>query len=119
MLKIIADECLHVFTKDLLIKMGFEVLEVNDILEWGCDDIKIYNYAIDNKLPIITHDRGFGRLFIESDNSPLTIILQVLSPHPESTNELLSVSFDKINIVDMSGSQLIIIDKSKIRIRKK
>lgn len=85
------------------------------------EDDKIFEYGAMHKIPIITHDRGFGILYHFSKIVPFTIIiLQVISPHPEATNKLLSKALSQIKITQSKNyGKLIIISKSNIRIRSK
>ncbi|MFX1238283.1 MAG: DUF5615 family PIN-like protein [Promethearchaeota archaeon] len=116
---IIADECLAKSTIASLIKMGFNVVKIEDILHQGIEDEKIFEYAISKNLPILTHDRGFGVLhhFFQG-TPPIIIVLQVVSPHTKSTNALLEKSLSKIDVSHPKYSgKLIIISENNIRIR--
>ncbi|MHA1911778.1 MAG: DUF5615 family PIN-like protein [Candidatus Kariarchaeaceae archaeon] len=120
-MKIIVDECISQPTLMLLKKLEFEILTIRDILEWGVEDEKIYEYATKHNIPIITHDRRFGQIYFESNHSPVTtIILQIVRPHPQNTNIVLELALKmlEINVKDFN-EKLIIITKSKIRIRSK
>lgn len=120
-MEIIVDECLAESTRLVLKEAGFKIINVEDILNSGVEDDKIFEYGANHKIPIITHDRGFGILYYFTQIKPPTIvILQVLSPHPEATNKLLSKSLSQINInKPQNYGKLIIISKSNIRIRTK
>ncbi|MCG3219392.1 MAG: DUF5615 family PIN-like protein [Candidatus Heimdallarchaeota archaeon] len=120
-MKIIVDECVSKPTSMLLKKLGFETLTIKDILEWGIEDEKIYEYATEQRIPIITHDRRFGQIYFESNHSPVTtIILQIIRPHPQNTNILLETALKVLEMnVKEYNEKLIIITKSKIRIRSK
>lgn len=120
-MEIIIDECIADSTRLVLKEAGFKIVNVEDILESGVTDEEIFEYGANQKLPIITHDRGFGVLYHFSKIDPPTIlILQVLSPHPEATNELLSKFLSQVDITKPKNlDKLIIITKSNIRIRRK
>ena len=120
-MEIIIDECIADSTRLVLKEAGFKIVNVEDILDSGVADEKIFEYAANQKLPIITHDRGFGVLYHFSNiDPPTTLILQVLSPHPEATNKLLSKFLSQVDITKPKNfGKLIIITKSNIRIRKK
>jgi len=94
---------------------------VEDTLNSGVDDKIIFQYAVNQKLPIITHDRGFGILYHFSQlKTPAIVILQVLSPHPEATNKLLNKFLSQFDInKPQNYGKLIIISKNNIRIRSK
>ena len=120
-MKIIIDECIADSTRIVLKEAGFKIVNVEDFLDSGVADEKIFEYGANQKLPIITHDRGFGVLYHFSKIDPPTIlILQVLSPHPEATNKLLNKFLSQIDINNPQNyGKLIIISKSNIRIRKR
>lgn len=61
-MKIIIDECIAKSTRACLIDAGFKIINVEDILNSGVEDEKIFEYAKNEDLPIFTHDRGFGVL---------------------------------------------------------
>lgn len=120
-MEIIVDECLHNETIELLKNKRFITLEIGTILKWGAIDEDIYDYASEKNIPIITHDRRFGKIYFDSkDNPSMTIVLKVLSPHPKETN-LLSEEF--LNKVDINSAKfknkLIVITDNKVRIRSK
>ena len=120
-MEIIIDECLAKSTRLVLKEAGFSLINVEDILNPGVYDEKIFEYAVNQKIPIITHDRGFGILYHFSQLKPPTIvILQVLSPHPEATNKLLNKFLSQFDINKPQNSgKLIIISKNNIRVRSK
>lgn len=103
----------------MLTEKGHTILTINDILRWGSLDEEIFDYATRKELALITHDRRFGKLYFYSkENPPITIILQVLRPHPRETNTLLDGALNKFDLNDAKiRNKLIIITKSKIRIR--
>jgi predicted nuclease of predicted toxin-antitoxin system len=120
-MEIIIDECIANSTGLVLKEAGFKVINVENILDSGVEDEKIFEYGANQKIPIITHDRGFGILYHFSQIKPSTIIiLQVLSPHPEATNKLLSKFLSQFDLSKPQNyGKLIIISKSNIRIRTK
>jgi predicted nuclease of predicted toxin-antitoxin system len=120
-MKLIIDECLAKSTILILKKAGFKIINVEEILEPSIEDDKIFEYAVNHKLPIITHDRGFGLLYRLFQSIPPTIIiLQVLSPHPEATNNLLNKFLSKFDINQPKYyGKLIIVTENNIRIRSK
>ena len=120
-MEIIIDECIADSTRIVLKEAGFKIVNVEDILDSGVADEDIFEYGANQKMPIITHDRGFGVLYHFSKIDPPTIlILQVLSPHPEATNKLLNKFLSQIDINNPKNyGKLIIISKSNIRIRKR
>ena len=120
-MEIIIDECIAKSTRLILKEAGFKIICVEDILNPSAEDEKIFECAVNQKIPIITHDRGFGILYHFSQLKPPTIvILQVLSPHPEATNKLLNKFLSQIDLNQPQNyGKLIIISKNNIRIRSK
>lgn len=120
-MQIIVDECIAESTKRLLENLGFKVLTIESILHRKAEDEEIYEFASDKQIPILTHDKRFGLIHLESSDEPATtIVLPMASPHPEATNELLERSLADINLDSKRYSQkLILISHSKIRIRSK
>ncbi len=62
-MEIIIDECLAKSTRLILKEAKFKIINIEDILNSGVEDKKIFEYATNKKIPIITHDRGFGILY--------------------------------------------------------
>ncbi|HEC39162.1 hypothetical protein LCGC14_0663540 [marine sediment metagenome] len=120
-MELILDECIAESTRLVLKEAGFKIVNVEDILNSGIEDEKIFEYSANQKIPIITHDRGFGILYHFSKIKPPTIIiLQVLSPHPEATNKLLIKFLTHFDLdKPQNYDKLIIISKTNIRIRSK
>ena len=91
-MKIIVDECISESTIQLLKNVGFDILRINDILYYGVDDERIFDYTSKNQIPLLTHDKRFGFIYYETLETPSTIIiLEVRSPHPKATNNLLEL----------------------------
>ncbi len=120
-MRVIVDECLSESTKKILRKNKFIVLEIDEILKSSITDEEIYDYATENSTPLITHDRRFGEIYHNTkEKPPLTIILQVLSPHPEATNQLLHRSLMLRDLKEPRyQGKLVIITTKAIRIRPK
>lgn len=120
-MKIIVDECISESTKKLLENSGFIILQIDAILGRGIDDEMIYEFASRNHIPLITHDKRFGQIYFETtDNPTTTIILPMVSPHPDATNKLLQRALSSINLnLAYYSDKLIIIAPGKIRIRAK
>ena len=120
-MKLIVDECISRSSISLLRDLGFDIITLDNVLNFGIEDEKIYEYASKYQIPLLTHDRRFGHIFFQSTlNPPLTIILHVISPHPEGTNKLLSQVLNQIDIFkDEYQGKLIIINRKNIRVRSK
>jgi predicted nuclease of predicted toxin-antitoxin system len=99
--------------------LGFDISRVEDILNFQVSDEAILEYSATNQVPIITHDRRFGFLYLFSTQKPwTTVIIQVQSPHPQATNELIQKSFTQLDLDhrDYRG-RLVIIAPNNIRVR--
>jgi predicted nuclease of predicted toxin-antitoxin system len=120
-MEIIIDECIAQSTRLILAKAELKIINVEDILQAGAEDELIFNHAYLNKTPIITHDRRFGEIYYFSHLEPPTIIiLQILSPHPDATNQLLTKFLTQFDLTQTKYfGKLILITKNKIRIRTK
>ncbi|HME52416.1 MAG TPA: DUF5615 family PIN-like protein [Candidatus Lokiarchaeia archaeon] len=116
---VIVDECLAESTITTLESLNFHALRVEDVLFYGVEDEDIIKYASEKHIPIITHDKRFGYIYLFSDIEPWTIVIfQVQSPHPRATNELLKNSFTKIDLEDETyQGRLINISSKNIRLR--
>jgi predicted nuclease of predicted toxin-antitoxin system len=120
-MEIIIDECIAQSTRLILARAGLKIINVEDILHTGAEDELIFNYAHQNKTPIITHDRRFGEIYhFYYLEPPTIIILQVLSPHPKATNQLLAKFLARFDLTQTKYfGKLILITKNNIRIRTK
>lgn len=61
-MKILADENLFEPIIEFLKSQGYEVISVRDSKLRGTTDDRIYKFAVDNKLFIITMDKDFSRM---------------------------------------------------------
>jgi predicted nuclease of predicted toxin-antitoxin system len=120
-MRVLVDECIAESSGDVLKTIGFEVQRVEEVLQFQVSDEEILEYSAANQVPLITHDRRFGFLYLFSIQNPwTTVIFQVQSPHPQATNELIKRSLIHIDLdhVDYRG-KLIIISSKNIRVRSK
>jgi len=120
-MEIIIDECIAKSTRLILKEAGFRTINIEDILHSGVEDEKVIEYASNHKIPIITHDRGFGILYhFFQLKTPTIVILQVLTPHPEATNQLLNKFITQFDLTKAENyGKLILISKNNIRVRSK
>jgi predicted nuclease of predicted toxin-antitoxin system len=118
-MKLLVDECLASSSVLVLETLGFEILRVEDVLQFQVSDEVILEYSITNEIPIITHDRRFGFLYLFLAHKPwTTVIIQVQSPHPQATNELIQKSLSKLDLDNEKyRGKLIIINPNNIRVR--
>ena len=120
-MKLIVDECLAESTIALLRTLGLNIVRISSILSWGAEDEEIFTFASTHQIPLITHDRRYGKIYFDTaKESVTTIILRVVSPHPEATNTLLRNAFSEIDLsAEKFQGKLILISTRSIRIRQK
>jgi len=58
--KFIIDACVSSSSVMLLSEMGLNVITSTSLLSRKAEDESIYDYASENQMGIITHDRRFG-----------------------------------------------------------
>ncbi len=120
-MKLLVDENITEPTVILLKQLGFEIIRSKVVLHKGADDEDIFAYACKNQIPLLTHDRGFGKIYIDSAKTLITtIILREVSPHPKATNKLLRNRLSQLDLQaeDVKG-KLILIAPASTRIRDK
>ena len=119
-LNLIVDECIAKSTIMLLKQLSFEIIQIKLILGRGADDEEIFAYACQKQIPLLTHDRRFGKIFFDSHDIPTTtIVLHELRPHPKTTNELLKNALAQLDLQDENMMGKLIIVSATIRIRDK
>ena len=97
---------------------GIEVITVKEKGLSGAEDEKVLKFAVDNKLILLTADLDFGNILLYPPAKHLGII--VIRYSPKVTMQLLKVIDDFVGSYkneDLEKS-LIIIDKSKYRVRR-
>lgn len=117
MTKMIIDENVPRDVEEWLSKKGFETVNVSKLLLKSAKDHVIAEYAVENKMAIITLDKGFAQLYRTfQKGTPLTvIIIKANPPTPINIIETLNLAQNKINLKEIQN-KLIIITKRKIRI---
>lgn len=58
-MELIIDECVARSTRLILKKSGFELINVEDVLNPGIDDEKIVEFASNKQIPIISYLNSF------------------------------------------------------------
>ena len=113
----IIDENVPRDVEEWLSKKGFETVNVSKLLLKSAKDHVIAAYAVENKMAIITLDKGFAQLYRTfQKGTPLTvIIIKANPPTPINIIETLNLAQNKINLKEIQN-KLIIITKRKIRI---
>jgi predicted nuclease of predicted toxin-antitoxin system len=111
------DENIPKDVEEWLSKRGFETLNVSKMPLRSAKDHTIAEYAVKNKLAIITLDKGFAQLYRTfQKGTPLTIIIvKANPPTPINIIETLILAQNKINLKEIQN-KLVLITKRKIRI---
>ena len=111
------DENIPKDVEEWLSKRGFETVNVSKLLLRSAKDHDIVEYAVKNKLAIITLDKGFAQLYrtFQKGTSLTVIIVKANPPTPINIIETLNLAQNKINLKEIQN-KLVIITKRKIRI---
>lgn len=119
MIKFFVDECINIDIILALRQKGVDVLTVKDAGLTGSDDEIVYNFAKDNHRVLLTFDRGFGDIFrFNISKSAGVIIILVNQMAYFEIADILFAFFLEIGKGNIRG-KLVIIGKSKIRIRER
>ncbi len=113
----IVDENIPRDVQKWLSKKGFETVNISKILPRSAKDKIIVDYAIKNKLPIITLDKGFAQIYrtFQKGTSLTILIVKANPPTPINIIETLNLAQNKMNLKEIQN-KLVIITKRKIRI---
>ncbi len=111
------DENIPKDVEEWLSKKGFEIVTISKLQLKSAKDHVIMEYAIKNKMAIITLDKGFAQLYRAFQKAtPVTImIVKANPPTPFNLIETLNLAQNKINLKEIQN-KLVIITKKKIRI---
>jgi len=117
---LLIDEDMPRSTGKVLKTAGFTIIDVRDAGLRGFPDHAILAFARDNKATIITADVGFGSLVYLSNVEHFGIIILRLPVETpvRKINETLVNALLRIPPDEVAGS-IIVIDRQKIRIRRK
>ena len=113
----IVDENIPKDVEEWLSKKGFETVNVSKLALRSAKDHIIAEYAVKNKLAIITLDKGFAQLYrtFQKGTSLTVIIVKANPPTPINIIETLNLAQSKTNLKEIKN-KLVIITKRKIRI---
>ncbi|MCD6422541.1 MAG: DUF5615 family PIN-like protein [Elusimicrobia bacterium] len=117
-MQFLADECVPYKTITLLKKNGFKIFTVEDLKITSRSDKEIFNKARTLKLTLITIDTDFGNIILYPPKIHYGIILLKLNKSNEPVVHSLLLKFLKNASTKNLKGKLIIIEPSKIRIRK-
>ncbi len=120
MLKFVIDEDMPRSTGIVLHERGYDVKDIRDYGLRGLKDELIYAFAKKHKSVILTGDRGFGNIYRFPLGHHSGIVVAHFPndiPTVEINHQLLA-RIEKLSEHDFDGN-LIIIEPTKIRIRRK
>ncbi|MBN2544011.1 DUF5615 family PIN-like protein [bacterium] len=120
MIRFVIDEDMQRSIGFLLEKNGYEVMDIRDFGLRGKSDEEIFKFAQLNNAIILTGDRGFGNILRFPLGQHYGIVVANFPneiPTDEINNRIL-VCLKELEITDFWGN-LIIIEKSKLRIKRK
>ena len=118
--KFVIDEDMPRSTGMILKEHGYDVKDVRDYGLRGAEDEEIYEFAQRDEAVILTGDRGFGNILRFPLGGHFGIVVAHFS-NDMSTMEInrqLLEKFENLSGDDFNGN-IIIIEPSKIRIRRK
>lgn len=120
-MKFLVDENISSSTAAFLVEKGHDVLELSGSELQGISDQKIIELAAKEKRVILTHDLDFGEMYYFREKPVFGIIVLRIEPQtPEEVNRVLAsfLSETEEKLDDLSDA-LIVVEKSKYRIRKR
>lgn len=117
-MKYLVDKALSPKTVKFLVDNEFDAQRVDEVISGTkVEDIRIFKYAINNNMVIITADLDFGKILAFTRlNKPSTIILRLNDPRISNVNQKLIKNLPNIQNELQNGS-LIIIEEYRIRVK--
>ena len=110
------DENLPVSLRDAIRLAGFTAFRLDEVGLKGVKDSAVAEYALNNKLILVTLDKDFGYIHYKLYEGRLTVIL--LRVKPPTPYELVKAMNKLIRELDLSKhmGKLIIVTRKRIRI---
>jgi uncharacterized protein (DUF433 family)/predicted nuclease of predicted toxin-antitoxin system len=116
LVKILLDENIPKDISKWFIKKGFETTNVSQTHLKSAKDHAIAEYAAQNRMVIITLDKGFAQLYRSFQKGTLSVIIIKAHPStPANIIETLNLAQNKINLKE-TQNKLVILTNKKIRI---
>jgi len=113
--QILVDENVPISVMEWLKKRGLIVVRVSEAGLLGAKDENIAEYAVKNKMMILTLDTDFGYIYHNIFRGSLTVIVvRVKPPTPINIIEALNKTLKKIKLDELQR-KLAVITKRKIR----
>ena len=119
-MRFLIDEDLPRSTAALLVRYGYEVIDIRDTGLRGAADADVADYAQKQGCCLLTGDSGFGHI---GDDPPGKYAGIVVLHLPEKATvtvilDLLERFLKRADIIPTISGKLAIVDSSRIRIRK-
>lgn len=116
-MKFLLDQNLSPQTTQFLRQLGITVIDVREVGLDGKSDQEIYDYALLNKLVIITFDHEFGYTYLARKDLEALVILRLHPQTKERIHRLLEQFFAKID-EQKTRKSIVVIERHRVRIRK-
>ncbi|HLC68801.1 MAG TPA: DUF5615 family PIN-like protein [Candidatus Bilamarchaeaceae archaeon] len=117
--KFLVDENLSPKTTQFLRGLGLDVTDVSEANLRGKSDDKIYKYALEKKLILITFDHEFGYFYLHRRDLEGLIIIRIHPQILETLHRIMRKFFETIKRREIIiRKSIIILEKSRFRIRR-
>jgi len=114
--KLLADENIPRDVRDWFTQKGFQVIDVSEINLKSAKDFALAQYAEKHKLPIVTLDKGFAKIYRMFKRGTFAVIILKAKPaQPSNIIEALELASAKLNLKEI-GNKLVIITKNRVRV---
>ncbi|MBU4142850.1 DUF5615 family PIN-like protein [Patescibacteria group bacterium] len=116
MLKILADECIHIDLILAIKKRGFDVISIREAGLIGASDKEVFNFAVREKRILLTFDRGFGDIFRFAIARSAGVVVVLIDQMTKK--EIIEIVLGFLAFIKASGvgGRLAIIGKNRARI---
>ena len=113
---LLADECVYTATTDYLRSLGCDVVTVQELGLSGASDDVVIDKALALGRVLLTRDMDFSNILLYPPAQYLGIVVLKMSPTTvDDVHQVLEQALDQAQ--DIRGA-LLVVDKSKFRIRR-
>ena len=116
--RFLLDECAFLATANFLRKSGFDAMTINELGHSGVSDDKVFELAREEDRMLLTFDKDFSNIFRFPLGKHPGIIIVRIHPQTIEVTERLLRRFLELTTEDQYRKALVVIDETKIRIRK-
>lgn len=117
MYRILADECIHKDLVEALRSSGHHVTTICEVNLSGATDSEVFIYACENKLTLLTFDRGFGDIFNFEISKSNGVVIELINQMEKS--EIIEIALAFFSQERDINGKLVIMGKTKIRISER